>query len=143
MQVFAQRLREAVESVTVGFQGGRLPLTVSIGIAGFPVDQTRDAAALLELAAQRLSIASDAGGNRVVGSDGSAHGRGASPSVEHALKLVRAGRGGEIQAYAADLALAVLPLLALADKTCSLGLPMAAIESRLRERAGKDNKAQP
>lgn len=140
MHVFAHRLREAVESVTVGFQGGRLPLSVSIGIAGFPVDQTRDPAALLGLAAQRLSVAADAGGNRVVGSDGSAHGVGAAPSIEHALRLVRAGRGNEIQAFAADLALAVLPLLAFADRVCSLGLPMAAIESRLRERAGKDKK---
>lgn len=133
-EVFARRMREAVEAANMSVEGKRLPLTVSIGTASCPPDGAATAEAILALALERMQRATAQGGNRVVGGAAGAATAPPVPSLEHALRLIQAGRGEEIRQHAATLALQVMPLLALADRTCELDLAVDQLASILRER---------
>lgn len=138
--VFAERLREAVESLNVSLGGERLVLTVSIGVADIPLDQVANAKDWLDLAVQRMGAAVKAGGNRVVAHEKKAQSP-SLPSIENALAMLKAGRQQELSAHAGELALMVLPLLNLANQELKLGIPMAEIEKRLTDRARKEKEA--
>lgn len=139
--VFAERLREAVASLNVTLGNDRLNLTASIGVAVIPAESLDNAHQWLDLAAQRMTIAFDGGGNRVIGHDNQVLKPSALPTVDNALALIRAGRQDELAAHAAELALQVLPLLSLANQALKLGIPMAEIEKRLLDRARKEKEA--
>lgn len=139
--IFAERLREAVESLNVTLGGQRLVLTVSIGVSDLPSDEVKNPEQWLDLAAQRMTIASDAGGNRVVGHDNKVCQPPRLPTIEHALSMLKAGRQQELSAQAGELALLVLPILQLANQELKLGIPMAEIEKRLLDRAHKEKEA--
>lgn len=139
--IFAERLREAVESLNVTLGGQRLVLTVSIGVADLPTDSVADAGQWLGLAAQRMTIAADSGGNRVVGHDNQVLQPPRLPTIENALAILKAGRQQELAAHAGELALLVLPILQLANQELKLGIPMAEIEKRLLDRARKEKEA--
>lgn len=139
--IFAERLREAVETLNVTLGGERLPLSVSIGVAVSPVDAVGDVKQWFDLAAQRMTIAFDGGGNRVVGHDNKILQAPRLPTVESALALLKAGRPQEVAAHAGELALLVMPLLALANQELKLGIPVAEIEKRLLDRARKEKEA--
>jgi len=139
--VFAERLREAVEALSVSLGGQKLVLTVSVGVADIPIDAVPDARQWLDLAAQRMTIAADSGGNRVVGYDNQVQQPPRLPSIENALAILRAGRQEELAAHAGELALLVLPVLKLANQELKLGIPMAEIEKRLMDRARKEKEA--
>ena len=141
LMVFAERLREAVESLNVTLGGQRLVLTVSIGLADVPVDSVANAKEWLDLAAQRMTIAVDAGGNRVVGHSNKVLEPPRLPTIENALSILKAGRQKELAAHAGELALLVLPILHLANQELKLGIPMAEIEKRLLDRARKEKEA--
>lgn len=65
-EAFGHRLRVAIEGANVAVHGKKLGLSVSIGIANSPADAVTSAGALLELAAQRLQLAMQSGGNQLV-----------------------------------------------------------------------------
>ena len=141
LMVFAERLREAVESLNVTLGGERMVLTVSIGVADIPADVVANAKEWLDLAAQRMTIAIDAGGNRVVGQQNKVVQPPRLPTIENALSILRAGRQQELSAHAGELALLVLPILHLANQELKLGIPVAEIEKRLMDRARKEKEA--
>lgn len=61
---FAEDLRMGIESLNLEFEGRRCPITISIGVAAFPV-HTDEPKSLLELADRALYRAKAAGRNRV------------------------------------------------------------------------------
>jgi hypothetical protein len=130
---FAERIRQAVEVAHVPVQGQPVSLTVSIGVASTPIDFVDSAAALLELAGQRMAGGMQAGGNRIVAG-------GAPLAVEplklpKALELITARRSEIVRPHLGQLGLELLPLLQLLDQDLGLNLPMADIERRLRDRS--------
>ena len=141
-QVFAKRLREAIEQANVAVQGQRIALTVSIGVASCGPDTVDDGPAFLELAAERMRRAIAAGGNLIVGSDGQARSGPQSPPLDGALALLRAGRATEVSPFLGELILSVMPLLRLADQELDLGLPLTVLETKLNERAQTEKDAR-
>lgn len=139
--VFAERLRESVESLNVTLGDQRLVLTVSIGVSDAVVDPVANANDWVNLAVARMGIAVDAGGNRVVGQDNKILQPPRLPTIENALSILKAGRQQELAPHAGELALLVLPLLQLANQELKLGIPMAEIEKRLMDRARKEKEA--
>jgi diguanylate cyclase (GGDEF)-like protein len=133
---FAERVREAVEVAHVPVQGQPVSLTVSIGVASFPVDDVESAPALLELAGQRMREGMQAGGNRIVTGE-------AGPAVmrqiklPRALELIAARRSEVVRPHLGQLGVELLPLLQLMNQDLGLNLPMAEIERRLRDRASE------
>jgi len=65
-QTIAERIRVAVARHIVGFEGGALRTTASIGVASFPEHGTADAGSLLRLADEALYRAKSAGRDCVV-----------------------------------------------------------------------------
>lgn len=129
---FAERVRQAVEVARLSVQGQPLAVTISIGLAGVPVDRVTSAGALLELASHRMQEAMQAGGNRVVSG-------GVAPatrtiSIQHALELLASNRGDAVKPHLAALGKQLAPLLQLIDQELGLALPLAEIERRLSER---------
>lgn len=136
-KTFADRVREAVEVARLSVQGKSIALTVSIGVAGVPENSVGSAAALLDLAGERMAEAMRAGGNRTDGGGAAAATR-AMPLL-HALELLAASREQALLPHLGALGKQVLPLLQLMDKELGLALPLAEIERRLNERASKNN----
>ena len=129
---FAERVREAVELARLSVHGETVALTVSVGLASVPTDQVASAAALLEIAGQRMTDAMRAGGNRTEAG-------GVSPatrpiSLNHALEMLVAGRPEPVKANLHLLGRQILPLLGLINQELGLALPMEEIERRLNER---------
>lgn len=137
---FAERVREAVLAANVTMQGQRVALTVSVGVASVPADQTASAAALLDLAGSRMGQAMEAGGNRVFGGV-QALAAGKRPTLTQALDLLRANRSDALLPHLAALGQEIAPLLWLLDKEFGLGLPLADIELRLSERTRGQKKS--
>ncbi len=154
-EAFGNRLREAIEVANVAAHGQKLRLSVSIGIANSPDDMVTSAGALLELAAKRLQMAMQAGGNRLVsvgdrvcavaGRDIAA---AAAPApvpaplppmaLSHAVELLRDGRGDEVRPHAGQLLVDLLPLLALIEQESGVELSLAALQERFRDRMPKE-----
>lgn len=131
---FGNRLREAIEGASVAAHGQRLKLSVSIGVANSPADVVTSAGALLELAAERMRMAMQAGGNRLVGTANVVSVVTPPPTLAHALDLLRGGHVEKVRPHAALLARQVLPLLRLLQEESGLELPLSALEERYRDR---------
>ncbi|HEX6733185.1 MAG TPA: diguanylate cyclase [Azonexus sp.] len=129
---FAERVREAVEVARLSVGGQTVAVTVSIGVASMPGDPVESAAALLDLAGQRMQQAMDAGGNRT--ESGGARPATRPISLNHALELLAAQRAEPVRPHAESLARQLLPLLRLIDEELGLALPLAELERRLSER---------
>ena len=126
---FAERVRQAVEVSKLNVQGQTLSLTVSIGLAGVPVDRVTSAGALLDLAGQRMALAMRAGGNRTEAG-------GTLPvvntiSLAHALELLAANRPAQVVPHLDALLVQLMPLLTLMDKELAVQLPVTALEQYL------------
>lgn len=133
---FAERVRQAVEVARLTVRGESVALTVSIGLAGVPMDRVASAGAMLDLAALRTQEAMEAGGNRIV-APGAAPAIPNSISIQHALELLAAGRREAVLPHLGALGEQLLPLLRIIGSEFDLALPMADIEQRFIERAGK------
>jgi two-component system cell cycle response regulator len=64
-QIVAERMRKAVEARKFVFEGTHIPITISVGVAGLPDPEVKDAAQLVTLADQSLYKSKHAGRNRV------------------------------------------------------------------------------
>lgn len=144
---FADRVREAVRVAHVMVQGKRLQLTVSAGVANTPGDHVVSAGMLLELAANRLHEAMQAGGNRIVqGGAGRETATLRAANLSQALELLKRGEVGAVRPRAAEFGLQILPLLRFLDDEFDLKLPLAAYSERLSAGApavAPDHKAEP
>lgn len=139
---FADRVREAMQVAHIAVKGKRLKLTVSAGVANAPEDRVVSAGLLLELAANRLHEAVQAGGNRIV-LGGS--GREAAPvrvaNLLQALELLKKGQVDVVRPQRAEFGLQILPLLKLIDEDLGLNLPLAEYARRLEGEAGETSGA--
>ncbi len=63
-QLFAEKLRKAIESSDFSYQNKKIPVTASLGVASFP-DDTKDSAQLIKKADEALYKAKHNGRNRV------------------------------------------------------------------------------
>ncbi len=142
---FGNRLREAIESANVAAHGQRLRLSVSVGVANSPADAVTSAGALLELAAQRMAQAMQAGGNRLVGVAGKAQQPAPvavppppPPTVAQALELLRGGKGDVLRPHAGRLLAELLPLLAWIEREGGVDLSLAALQEKFRDRMPKE-----
>lgn len=140
-EAFGHRLREAIESANIAAHGQKLQLSVSIGVANSPADVVTSAGALLELAAQRLQQAMQAGGNQLVGIGGSklraVPVAPPPPTVARALELLQAGKDDAVRPHAGKLAAELLPLLALIERESGVDLSLAALKERFLDRQPK------
>jgi len=139
---FAERVREAVSVAHVVAQGQRISLTISAGVANAPDDRVVSAGALLELAANRMREAMEAGGNRIVSGGSGAEVKREMPLLE-ALEALRAGHPDAVLSHLGALGLQIAPLLRLIDQECKLNLPLAEYEYRLGERIQNKEKSEP
>lgn len=134
---FAERVRQAVEVARLSAQGQSVSVTVSIGLAGVPLDHVGSASDLLDLAGHRMREAMQAGGNRV---DSGGVAPATRPiSLHHALELLSANRPEAVRPHLGALGQQMLPLLRLIDQELGLSLPLAEIERRLNERVTNNN----
>lgn len=129
---FAERVRQAVEVARLSVQGQSVAVTVSIGLAGVPVDHVASADALLELAGARMREAMQNGGNRILSGGVVAATR--AISLQHALELLASNRPEAVKPHLGILGKQLLPLLQLMYQELGLALPLAEIERRLAER---------
>ncbi|MBI2307439.1 MAG: diguanylate cyclase [Rhodocyclales bacterium] len=143
-EAFGHRLRVAIEGANVAVHGKKLELSVSIGIANCPADLVTSAGALLELAAQRLQLAMQSGGNqlvsignqlRVTPPAAAAPPPPPPPTLAQALELLRAGKGDALRPHAGKLVAELLPLLALIEQESGVDLSLAALKERFRDRS--------
>ena len=65
----AERLRAAVERANITWQGARIPVTISLGVASFDDGQWPRPEDLLAAADHRLYLAKNGGRNRVISTD--------------------------------------------------------------------------
>lgn len=133
-EAFGNRLREAIEVANIAAHGQRLKLSVSIGLANSPTDTMTSAGALLELAAQRLKMAMDAGGNRIVGTAGKVNETAPPPKLAHALDLLRSGHAKVVRPHVGVLVADLMPLLELIQEESGVDLPLEALKERFRDR---------
>lgn len=131
---FGNRLRTAIEAATVAAHGQKLKLSVSIGVANSPTDVVASAGALLELAAERVRLAMQEGGNRIVGTSGRVATKRSSPTVEQAMALLRAGHGDALREHGLALLEELEPLLRLLEEESGMGLQLDDLKHRLRDR---------
>lgn len=133
---FAQRLRAGIAGLNMQYRGERLRIRVSVGVANSERDGLTTLSELIALALERARAAMAEGGDRVRTS-----GRMADPrtwttelvSVERALALLQAGATDEVRDRLPELLARLLPLLALAEQTYRLTLPLAELKERIRK----------
>ncbi|HRI93766.1 MAG TPA: diguanylate cyclase [Accumulibacter sp.] len=133
-EAFANRLREAFAVANIAVHGKRLNLSVSVGVANTPVDRLNSASSLLTLAAQRLKTAQEAGGNRVVACGDRSSSRQPAPRLGHAIDLIKAGHESAVIPHLLQLGNEALPFLELLERELKLGLPLAELRKRTRDR---------
>lgn len=125
---FSERIRDAVARASITLHGKPIRVSVTVGVASVPTDRAADAAALLNLAKQRMTRGQAAGGNRVVNGEQKAP---APARVDEALARIASGDKAFKRSQLARLGLWMLPLLRLIDKEFQLGLPLVDFERRL------------
>ena len=119
---FGTRLREAIHVANIAVHGERLKLSVSVGISNSPSDGVISARALIELAGLRLKEAQQQGGNRVIACNVRPADPLATPRLDLAIALIKAGYESEVIPHLAALGREILPLLELIERDRKYGL---------------------
>ena len=141
---FGDRLREAIRGANISARGQRLNLSVSVGVSNSPADEVVSAGKLIELAAERLRQAQQAGGNRVVACRNDTDATAVvdrSPGIARALELLRTGQEAALLPHLPALIGQLMPVLRLLERECHLGLPLAELERRSTDPAHRGEDA--
>ncbi len=125
--VLCERLRSAVSAKPFSHERVTAALTVSIGLVSLGHDPGDSLEDLLGLAHKRLKTASSAGGDRMcVGDEGESHQIEEAvieqPGLDEALQMLVRNELGQLEPYAALLALSVIPLLEFCNTKFSMEL---------------------
>lgn len=137
---FAERIRKGVTAAQVSVAGQRIQMGISVGVACLPEDGAESSAASLLLKAeQRLVVALQAGGNRVVSRDFSKS-VVTEQDVAHVLDqltLLLADISPDMMAaQLGRLGLSVMPVLQQLERTYHFGLPLDDMEQQLKAEIG-------
>jgi diguanylate cyclase (GGDEF)-like protein len=142
---FAERIRKGVTAAQVSVGGQRIQMGISVGVACLPEDGAESlATSLLLKAEQRLVVALQAGGNRVVSRDfsKSAVTEQDIARVLDQLTLLLADAPSEVLAsQLARLGLTVMPVLQHIERAYHFGLPLEEIGRRLNSELGVRDEA--
>lgn len=118
--VLAERLRKAVESLDLHYEGNHIPVTISIGIALQPQDgDSLDT--LMAAADERLYVAKSAGRNRFCAAD-KHHGESGvdvdmvCPKLDEAVTMIKHGNLQRLMPHMPTLLEELIPLFELANE---------------------------
>ncbi|WP_455366413.1 GGDEF domain-containing response regulator [Kaarinaea lacus] len=142
--VLSERLRKAVEDSEFVFEGNRIPVTISLGIAS-KTSGDDDVDKLLAVADSRLYLAKQKGRNRICASDkpGKAERLVDSdlvcPKLDEAITMIKHGNTFRLQPHLRELGEQLLPILELinqdADPSLDMEVVKAAVESLTKPEA--------
>lgn len=118
--VLSERLRKSVEDKKFVFEGNRIPVTISLGVAA-KTKATDDIDNLLAVADARLYIAKEKGRNRICASDKNRNERITEtvvvcPKVDEALTMIKHGNVFRLLPHLHTLAHQLIPLLELINE---------------------------
>jgi len=136
--VLSERLRKAVEDSEFVFEGNRIPVTISLGIAS-KTSGDDDVDKLLAIADSRLYLAKQKGRNRICASDkpGKADRLADSdlvcPKLDEAITMIKHGNTFRLQPHLHELGEQLLPILELINQHTGSKLDMEAIIAALAE----------
>jgi diguanylate cyclase (GGDEF)-like protein len=135
--VMAERLRRAMKTADIAFEGEQIPVTISQGLV------TRDPACdasldqLMALADKRLYLAKQLGRDRVCSSERTdavidpRAGEIRCPKLSEALRLIEQGRGELVHPYLHGLLGSLIPLAEYANTVIEQPFDLDAIKSRV------------
>ncbi|MDR0528185.1 MAG: diguanylate cyclase [Zoogloeaceae bacterium] len=133
--IFANRLRHAISEAIISVGNRRMPLTMSVGIAGTPRDAVSSAEDMMKLAYQRMEAAIAAGGNRTeAGVTLQTEEPVAALTLDQARSCLLSNRPEMVLAQLPELTRQMLPLLLLLQSELRLEFPIAALSERLAAR---------
>ncbi len=118
--VLAERLRKAVESLDIQFEGNTIPVTISIGIAMLPQDGD-SLETLLAAADERLYFAKNAGRNRFCAAgkhqeDQAVDVDKVCPKLDEAIAMIKHGNLQRLVPHMPKLLEELIPLFELANE---------------------------
>lgn len=131
---FALRLRSSFEKLVLAYREEHIRVTVTIGVANSAVDGHGKVSELLEIAQERVQRGHEAGGNCVFADHGKVEPEWVERqarricSVDAALRQLRAGAIGEVEARLPDIIGALMPLFELIESRLHCGLPIEQLE---------------
>ena len=126
------RVLHKVEQRQISIGGEQLKVTLSAAVYSCIADDETDLKQIERQLDKSLGAATAAGGNRVVGNSPSDEAR--ALSVDRALRLLAAGKPGDLSGQIPALLGQLLPLLDLADET--LDSDLEPLRSELRNKFG-------
>ncbi|HEY5602352.1 MAG TPA: diguanylate cyclase [Gammaproteobacteria bacterium] len=116
--VLSERLRKAVENAEFVFEGNRIPVTISLGIASMNKGDD-DVDKLLGIADSRLYLAKQKGRNRICASDKTSRADRlvdsdmVCPKLDEALTMITHGNMFRLQPHLSELGEQLMPILEL------------------------------
>jgi predicted signal transduction protein with EAL and GGDEF domain len=118
--VLSERLRKSVEDKKFVFEGNRIPVTISLGVAA-KTKGTDDIDKLLAVADSRLYVAKEKGRNRICASDRNRNERISEtvvvcPKLDEALTMIKHGNIHRLLPHLHELAEQLIPLLELINQ---------------------------
>ena len=121
---FSGRLVEEIRGAKITWQGRRLKITASVGIADSSIDPSESFADVFSVAGRRLDRARAQQGDRVVAADevldpSQLAGKAKAPDIDQALAMLAGGRGDDLLPFVRELALRVYPLVQFCDEQFS------------------------
>ncbi len=140
--VLAERLRKAVESLEIQFEGNRVPITISIGIAMQPQDgDVLDT--LLAAADERLYTAKNAGRNRFCAAS-KHHDELAvdvdkvCPKLDEAIGMIKHGNLHRLMPHIPTLLEELIPLFELVNEESPARIDVDQVRAAIVELKTKD-----
>ena len=121
---FSGRLVDEIRGAKITWQGRRLKITASVGIADSSIDPSESFADVFSVAGRRLDRARAQQGDRVVAADevldpSQLAGKAKAPDIDQALAMLAGGRGDDLLPFVRELALRVYPLVQFCDEQFS------------------------
>ena len=121
---FSGRLVDEIRGAKITWQGRRLKITASVGIADSSIDPSESFADVFSVAGRRLDRARAQQGDRVVAADevlapSQLAGKAKAPDIDQALAMLAGGRGDDLLPFVRELARRVYPLVQFCDEQFS------------------------